>query len=69
MRTSINDAASWTIKINEDGEAFISTIYSSSTYLIKFNSATSSLTFTCYKDSVANATKAENAVAIYKKQL
>lgn len=69
MRTSINDAASWAININEDGEAFISTISSSSTYLIKFNSATSSLTFTCYKDSVANATKAENAVAIYKKQL
>lgn len=69
MKTSINDAASWAININEDGEAFISTISSSSTYLIKFNSATSSLTFTCYKDSVANATKAENAVAIYKKQL
>lgn len=69
MRTSINDVASWAININEDGEAFISTISSSSTYLIKFNSATSSLTFTCYKDSVANATKAENAVAIYKKQL
>lgn len=69
MRTSINDAASWAININEDGEALISTISSSSTYLIKFNSATSSLTFTCYKDSVANATKAENAVAIYKKQL
>lgn len=69
MRTAINDAASWAININEDGEAFISTIYSSSTYLIKFNSATSSLTFTCYKDSAANATKSENAVAIYKKQL
>lgn len=69
MRTSINDAASWAININEDGEALISTISSSSTYLIKFNSATSSLTFTCYKDSAANATKAENAVAIYKKQL
>lgn len=69
MRTSINDAASWAININEDGEALISTISSSSTYLIKFNSATSSLTFTCYKDSVANATKTENAVAIYKKQL
>ena len=69
MRTSINDAASWAININEDGEALISTVSSSSTYLIKFNSATSSLTFTCYKDSVANATKAENAVAIYKKQL
>ena len=68
MRTSINDAASWTITINEDGEAFVSTIYSSSTYLIKFNSALASLTFTCYKDSAANATKAENAICIYKKE-
>ena len=69
MRTSVNDAASWTIEIDENGEASISTVSSSKTYLIKFNSATSSLTFTCYLSTATNATKAENAVSIYKKQV
>jgi hypothetical protein len=68
MRTSINDAASWTISIEEDGNAIVSTVSSSTNYLMKFNSATSSLTFTAYKSTIANATKAENAICIYKKQ-
>lgn len=66
MRTSINAAASWTIEINEGGEATISTISSSKDYLMKYNSATSA--FTCYLSTATNATKAENAIAIYKKQ-
>lgn len=66
MRTTINDAASWTIGITEDGEAAISTISSSKTYLMKFNSATS--VFTGYLSTATNATKTENAIAIYKKQ-
>lgn len=66
MRTSINAAASWTIQITEDGEAQISTISSSKDYLMKYNSATSA--FTCYLSTATNATKAENAIAIYKKQ-
>ena len=67
MRTSINAAASWKIAIANDGDASISNS-SSTSYLIKFNSAAASLTFTCYKDSAANATKTENLVSIYKKQ-
>ena len=66
MRTSINAAASWTIEINEGGEATISTISSSKTYLMKYNSASPG--FTCYLSTATNATKAENAIAIYKKQ-
>lgn len=66
MRTSINATASWTIEITEDGEALISTISSSKTYLMKFNSATS--VFTGYLSTATNATKTENAIAIYKKQ-
>lgn len=66
MRTSINAAASWTIAINEGGEATISTTSSSKDYLMKYNSATSA--FTCYLSTATNATKAENAIAIYKKQ-
>lgn len=66
MRTSINAAASWAIEITEDGEALISTISSSKTYLMKFNSATS--VFTGYLSTATNATKTENAIAIYKKQ-
>lgn len=66
MRTSINAAASWTIDITDNGEASISTISSSKNYLLKYNSATSS--YTCYLSTATNATKAENAVAIYKKQ-
>lgn len=66
MRTSINAAASWTIAINEGGEATISTASSSKDYLMKYNSATSA--FTCYLSTATNATKAENAIAIYKKQ-
>ena len=69
MKTSINEQASWTISIDENGEALISTVSSSKNYLMKFNSATSSLTFTAYLSSATNATKAENAVAIYKKQV
>ena len=68
MRTSINDQASWTIRIEDGGNALISTVNSSKEYLMKFNSATSSLTFTAYLSTASNATKAENAVAIYKKQ-
>ena len=66
MRTSVNDQASWTMLINEDGEAFISTVSSSKDYLIKYNSASSS--FTAYLSTASNATKAENAICIYKKQ-
>lgn len=66
MRTSINAAASWTIEINEGGEATISTISSSKTYLMKYNSASPG--FTGYLSTATNATKAENAIAIYKKQ-
>ncbi len=66
MRTSINAAASWTIDITDNGEATISTISSSKDYLIKYNSASSS--YTCYLSTATNATKTENAVAIYKKQ-
>lgn len=66
MRTSINAAASWTIEITEDGEALISTISSSKTYLMKFNSVSPG--FTCYSSTTTNATKADNAIAIYKKQ-
>ncbi len=68
MRTSVNDAASWTISIAEDGNATVSTVSSSKDYLMKFNSATSSLTFTTYQSTATNATKAENAICIYKKQ-
>ncbi|MBQ8854272.1 MAG: hypothetical protein IJZ67_08230 [Alistipes sp.] len=66
MRTSINATASWTIDITDNGEATISTISSSKDYLLKYNSASSS--YTCYLSTATNATKAENAVAIYKKQ-
>jgi hypothetical protein len=60
---AVNAATSWTIEIaEEDGDATIT-----STRLIKFNSATGT-TFTCYASTNANATKAENAVCIYKKQ-
>lgn len=69
MRTSINEQASWTILIEDGGNALISTVNSSKEYLMKFNSATSSLTFTAYLSTATNATKAENAVAIYKKQV
>lgn len=66
MRNSINAAASWTIEITEDGEAIISTTSSSKDYLMKFNSTAS--TFTCYQSTADNAKKADNAIAIYKKQ-
>lgn len=60
---AVNAATSWSIEINEaDGDATIT-----STRLIKFNS-TGGTTFTVYASSNANATKPENAVAIYKKQ-
>jgi hypothetical protein len=60
---AVNAATSWSIEINaEDGDATIR-----ATRLIKFNSA-GGTTFTAYATSNANATKAENAVAIYKKQ-
>ncbi len=60
---AVNAATSWSIEINaEDGDATIT-----STRLIKFNSA-GGTTFTAYATTNANATKAENAVAIYKKQ-
>lgn len=68
MRKDINDAASWTISIADDGSATVSTVSSSKDYLMKFNSATSSLTFTAYLSTATNATKAENAICIYKKQ-
>lgn len=61
---AVNAATSWTIDINAaDGDATIT-----STRLIKFNS-TGGTTFTVYATTNANATKAENAVAIYKKQV
>lgn len=61
---AVNAATSWTIDINAaDGDATIT-----STRLIKFNS-TGGTTFTAYATTNANATKAENAVAIYKKQV
>lgn len=66
MRTSINAAASWAISISDNGEASVSTISSSKTYLMKFNSVTA--VFTCYLSTATNATKTENAIAIYKKQ-
>lgn len=66
MRTSVNDAASWDIAITEDGDATISTISSSKNYYMKFNSATAA--FTSYLSTATNATKAENAICIYKKQ-
>lgn len=60
---AVNAATSWSIEINEaDGDATIT-----STRLIKFNSVNGA-TFTVYASSNANATKPENAVAIYKKQ-
>ena len=60
---AVNAATSWTIDINAaDGDATIT-----STRLIKFNS-TGGTTFTAYATTNANSTKAENAVAIYKKQ-
>lgn len=60
---AVNAATSWTIEIDStDGDATIT-----STRLIKFNS-TGGTTFTAYATTNANATKAENAVAIYKKQ-
>jgi hypothetical protein len=68
MSTSKKDTGSWTIGIEADGNATISTVSSSKNYLMKFNSATSSLTFTAYLETASNATKAENAVCIYKKQ-
>lgn len=65
---TVNAASSWTIDINkETGEATI--VNSSKDYHIKFNSATSSLTFTCYLSTATNATKKENAICIYKKQV
>ena len=69
MRTSVNEAASWKISIGDDGDATVSTVSSSKDYLMKFNSATSSLTFTAYLSTATNATKAENAICIYKKQV
>lgn len=69
MRTSVNDAASWTISIGDDGDATVSTVSSSKDYLMKFNSAPASLTFTAYLSTATNATKAENAICIYKKQV
>ena len=60
---AVNAATSWTISINPvDGDATIT-----STRLIKYNSATGTA-FTAYATSNSNATKAENAVCIYKKQ-
>jgi len=69
MRTSVNEAASWKISIGDDGDAAVSTVSSSKDYLMKFNSATASLTFTAYLSTATNATKAENAICIYKKQV
>ena len=61
---AVNAATSWSIEINaEDGDATIT-----STRLIKFNSATGAA-FTAYATSNSNATKPENAVCIYKKQV
>lgn len=61
---AVNAATSWTIDIDAtNGDAAIT-----STRLIKFNS-TGGTTFTAYATTNANATKAENAVAIYKKQV
>lgn len=61
---AVNEATSWTIDINaDDGDATIK-----STRLIKFN-GTGGTTFTAYDPSNANATKAENAISIYKKQV
>ena len=61
---AVNAATSWSVEINaEDGDAIIT-----STRLIKFNSATGT-SFTAYATSNANATKPENAVCIYKKQV
>ena len=61
---AVNAATSWTIDIDAtNGDATIT-----STRLIKFNSA-GGTTFTAYATTNANATKAENAVAIYKKQV
>ena len=60
---AVNAATSWTISINPvDGDATIT-----STRLIKYNSATGTA-FTAYATSNSNATNAENAVCIYKKQ-
>lgn len=60
---AVNAATSWSVEINpEDGDATIT-----STRVIKFNS-TGGTTFTAYATTTTNATKAENAVAIYKKQ-
>lgn len=69
MRTSVNAAASWSISIDETGDASISTISSSNTYLVKFNNAAASLTFTCYKSTANQATADANKVCIYKKQV
>ena len=61
---AVNAATSWSIEINaEDGDAIIT-----STRLIKFNS-TGGTTFTAYATTNTNATKPENAVSIYKKQV
>jgi hypothetical protein len=61
---AVNAATSWSIAINAaDGDATIT-----STRLIKFNS-TGGTTFTAYATTNANATKPENAVCIYKKQV
>lgn len=66
MRTSVNAQASWTMLINDDGEALISIVSSSKDYLIKYNSSSSS--FTAYSSTTANATNVANAICIYKKQ-
>lgn len=69
MKDSITETGSWTIEIADDGEAKISTVNSSGkSCLIKFNSATSTLKFTTYLSTATNATKAANAICIYKKQ-
>ncbi len=60
---AVNTATSWAITINEaDGDASIL-----STKLIKFNGATGT-TFSMQASNVANASKPEFAVCIYKKQ-
>ncbi len=60
---AVNAATSWSIDIDETGDASIT-----STRLIKFNSATGT-SFTAYAADNANASKVENAVCIYKKEV
>ncbi len=62
---AINDATSWTISIEADGNATIT-----STRLIKFNEkGANGGTFTAYATSATQATADINKVCIYKKQV